>query len=238
VFKAYLDEGGLQEPIFAIGGIVASEEEWAIFSLEWEAIIKPLGLAAYHSSNCDGGYEAFKGWPQDKRTALTIDLVSCMKERNVFMVGVSAKVEEIAEVTEKSGKALWAALYDACFSTAIGITVRQCALLMPEEEVSVVFDRQNEFAGTIRRCFNRMADDRTWPYADKLAGLAFGSRDKYLPLQAADKVAYETFKQTLNQLTDPDRPARMSLYELYDRPFYSGILGKDAFLNYLGEFAE
>jgi len=65
--------------------------------------------------------------------------------------------------------------------------------LPPEVQFSVIFDR-NDFQTETIEMFNAMKKDTAWPYHHRLGSCVSGNWEEDTPLQAADLIAYETFK--------------------------------------------
>jgi len=230
MFEAYFDESGTGRRIFAVGGFVGPTDEWAIFAQEWEAIIKPLGISAYHAADCEGGYREFKDWPQKKRDNLTIALVDCLEKRKIFGIGIGAIVEDFKEVMPTSPETLWCDLYVELFELVLINAVGRIVERAPGQHLAVFCDRQQEFQHAATQAFWALADEPEWDYRNNLENITFTSREKFPPLQAADKAAYETHKLYTNQLYDPKRAARMAMYRFFDHPFYTAYCDKHSFL--------
>jgi uncharacterized protein DUF3800 len=229
VFEAYLDESGTGKPYFAVGGLVGPADDWIQFSQDWEAIIQPLGIKAYHAADCEDGRGEFRGWPREKRNALTVSLIDCISKRKFFAVGLGAIVADYQEVLHPKADHLYRDLYALLLRYVIATAVTQMAQRLPGQHLAVICDWQEEFDGAGIRMFRSMAEDIEWQYSQKLDSITYESRAKFLPLQAADQAAYEAYKLAVNKFTDPNRPARMSMYRLFDLPFYIAYCNKDAF---------
>src|SRR5437016_4840115 len=80
----YEDESGLHDsaPVFVMAGWIAPDSEWIVFDERWRAILKNAGLGdkPYHSTDCEHGWGACKGWSVEAREALTFALVDVIRE--------------------------------------------------------------------------------------------------------------------------------------------------------------
>lgn len=229
VFEAYLDESGTGKPYFAVGGLVGPADDWVQFAQDWEAIIRPLGIKAYHATDCEDGRGEFRDWPKEKRNDLTVNLIDCISKRKFFGVGLSAIVADFKEVLHPKPEHLFRDLYSLLLRHVIGTAVVQMVQRAPGQHLAVICDWQQEFDGAGIKMFRSMADDAEWEYSRKLETINYASKEKVLPLQAADQAAYEAYKLIVNQITDPKRAARMSMYRLFDLPFYIALCNKKSF---------
>src|SRR5438552_1729086 len=97
-----------------------------------------------------------------------------------------------------------------------------------EEGVALFLDQGNKFYNQTTRLYGRATQNPTTREKWKISGIYFGSRKVLLPLQAADYLAYEVFKYSLNEMEGVLRPERKSFAALchgkFDGRFYDAKL--------------
>jgi hypothetical protein len=234
MFEAYIDESGKDSPVFAVSGFVGPADEWAIFAEEWKAISGPTGITCYHAADCEGGFHEFDGWLSEKRIALNVALVDCLERRKIFGVGLAAIVNDFKAVMPTSSESLWHDLYVELFENVVIQAANRIAQIAPGQQLAVICHRfQNTGAAT--QAFWALADEPLWDNRNKLESIVFADKRKFMPLQAADKAAYETYRHCTNQLADPRQRTRRAMYRFNDLPFHCAICDKHTFLQLKNE---
>src|SRR5262249_26771872 len=73
-----------------------------------------------------------------------------------------------------------------------------------------IFDQQKEFSGRAKQLYEEVK--RKNPNTARCMGsLRYADKDRFIPLQIADKFAYEAMKNMLNLRYDPTRKERIAL---------------------------
>lgn len=93
-----------------------------------------------------------------------------------------------------------------------------------EGRVDYVFESGSEGAGQMSRVFQANLKDQERREKLGLLSQRFENKRDFLPLQAADILAYELYKQTPKDLQFEDAPARYPLTVLADMPCRWGFL--------------
>lgn len=72
---AFGDEShdGKEEVVFAVSGVIGSQEDWDALSVSWK---KRTGGIPFHASDCENGYGPYKDMCVEERQRLYKDLVS------------------------------------------------------------------------------------------------------------------------------------------------------------------
>jgi hypothetical protein len=88
VFKAYMDETGLQrhDPYCVIAGYVGDVREWDTVERKWKFVLEDFKVAYFHSLEFYGNDEKqlYVGWKPSKRLAFQNALFDCLRDSNLY----------------------------------------------------------------------------------------------------------------------------------------------------------
>jgi hypothetical protein len=198
VFDASGKEKG--QPCLAVGGFIAPAEEWTKFSRAWIDRLSQDGLAHFHMrefAHWRGQFRDRSYWKESKRRQLLSDLIDIIL-RHVFQrkVGCSILLTTFGTLARD--------VKDRYSLTAYVLAARTCVsdlrLWALKERIRspirFVFEKGDEGQGRLTR---RMAEDGICapdfqPKTDRIEN--GHSVPGFLPLQAADILAYELFIAT------------------------------------------
>lgn len=205
VFKVYIDESGIHDgsPVVTVAAYIARPKQWEAFTKEWVPAIRPIKV--YHAAdaaNCQG---EFKGWTPDDVAALAKRVLPIIPKHALRAVAVGIQMDDYrAALQDKPHlRQLLGEPYGACLHWALSIILRAKAQHGNREQIAF-FHEQNNFSGEALRVYEESI--ARWQVGVN-ASFAFGSKQKYVPLQAADIYAYEANKR----LRDRNRPNRRAL---------------------------
>jgi hypothetical protein len=144
--------------------------------------------------------QEFAGWANEKRIAFIHDLTAILK--NTVRCGVAASMAmedwlaimppsfERPEFVAKNGA------YQFLFQLCVEALVKHGK---PSEPIACVFDDNQFVRGALAEHFEDFK--RELQLEETLVSLNFGNKLKFLPVQAADLVAYESYKHVKTKLS-------------------------------------
>jgi len=226
VLSAYFDDSGTHTGslVTALGGCVARKEQWDVFTRVWTRALKDEGIQQFHATDLENGYGEFKGWSEERKRRFFKIITNIMREYAKTAIAGLVIVEEY-----KSAVSQWARRtpafgdeYNFCFQMCVGQTMSLIDALnppMPEsEQVAFMFDQQGRVEGVTRRNYSQIKQFRDT--ADRMGALTFGDKKRFIPLHAADYIAYEAYKHLDNRVRRSGRPLRGSLKILVEGTGY------------------
>jgi hypothetical protein len=223
MLTAYMDETGHskdeRQKFNGMAGLMTKEESWLIYEREWGKILKHFKIPYIHMKEAR---KMFAGWPEPK----VKDLSRCVWE---IIVGIEAlPIGSIIPMDEF--RTLEAQLRD-CFLDPYYMAMQDCmffatAPLMEEgafkdnidARVAMVFSDQVEFKYEAMRLFEAAKKNWRGIKTDKIDPPAFRDMRVLTPLQAADIVAYEIYKEYDRLRYNPKRKQRYG-YEQLEKIF-------------------
>lgn len=227
LFKGYIDESYDQD-FFVLSCTISAGDVWTKFETEWKrclevknAQLKEQGrqvLSRYHATDCQGKYGEFKGWSNDEQVDFTKSLLAALE---LVPIHSSAYTLVLSDVRDS-----YAARYktpmsvDMVLQAAYTLTVPFCmesigsllALHGDQSRITLFYD-QCDHETMIHGAFNRYQRENT-DHGHMYSTIAALNSRECLPLQAADFIAYEFFKDRKNEELQSGRDQRKSLAAL------------------------
>jgi len=214
-YIGFFDESGIHESarILAVGGWVASAEEWERFTPRWKAALEGNGAKTFHFADFDNARGNFSDWSALQKQNLIKDLFRVLNQSDLFGFCGSIVMPEYKAVAAGSGTALEErhSPFVICQQYCIEMICKRI-----DAKVFYIFDRQQEFdSPAIQNFWDTKKKLPEW--SEKMDGIAFRSKNEFIPLQAADLLVYESAKSLHNWLYDPSRSVRKSMRALLKR---------------------
>jgi len=217
MFTAYIDESGIHKDsnVFVLAGYLAPEKEWTRFIPRWQAVLQKYGVSVFHASefnSCTGEFEKFKD-NKEGQTALAVELLKTISDRPriiPFNTGIIIKDYDALLRPVLSPNP------EHPYYISMKILLSQMAVAMnhireypTHERIACVFDRQTEFGKRAVELFNMALEDKGWQGQRRYCpGISFVAKHDYIPLQPADALAYESYREFDRRYHYPKRSPR------------------------------
>jgi len=225
----YFDES-FHEQIHVVAGYVGTAEMWQRgFSPQWRRALAsaPHSLSEFKASDCRNKRNEFRGWTASQSDAMTRELVSvilahdCAGFAGVFFFPGIPDPEDPRARRERRKVELggYGISLGLCFLTAFQVAARACGA----GSVQPIVDEKHGFYDRMMLNFNgvkRMLGSM----ADRIKEPVPGDSKAFLPLQAADLLAYETHKEVLSRCELKRKPSK-ALMRLVEGGFHFAKLG-------------
>lgn len=192
----------------ATGGFFGRAVQWDAFIIAWSQETHGL-KKPFHTTDCEGGYEQFEGWPKEKRNELMAGLVSIIKGSKLagFASIVPIQAYKAAFPNCESGDP---------YLLTIPHTIMNMASIADNADIGVnIWFELGGPKGFIGETFEAIKKMK-WKPAQRLHALAFDTKELH-PLQSADLLAREAFKHIDNIGV---RPMRIPMKRMGDSNFF------------------
>jgi len=194
VIKVYMDESGTHEgsPVVAVAAYFGRPKTWMAFTKEWNIAKRPINV--FHSVDCANYEKEFEGWNQERRDPYVANLLPVLARHKIAGVSVSMKLQDLKEVLEPRPDLmqLFGNPYTACFRITTRLIVEAVEAMGSNERLAFIHE-DNDYQHEAIDAFNFVKSTRDKHYGPMT--LTFGAKDQYVPLQAADVLAYESNKR-------------------------------------------
>jgi len=206
VLCVFMDESGIHDvsPVVTVGSYVATPKQWKLWTKDWNDA--KGAIKVFHASDCEALVEEFKGWETERRNKFVANLLPVLPRFKLrgLVVGINLDDYNAAMKGRDDLRKLLGSPYTACFHW----TVAEILSEAPSNRRIAFFHETNSYRGEALEAFaalqkSHKARDRT--------SLTFGSKAEYVPLQAADIIAFEGNKRLRGPLGRKPRKAWTAL---------------------------
>jgi Protein of unknown function (DUF3800) len=207
----YADESGIHDKhglqlgseITAIAGYISTKRNWEIVIRRWNTALTKFGVEVFHMSEYWRNKPPYDKWSDAKKKKFLSTLIRIARDNTWFAIAgmVPTKDWDDALPEDIKGGGLGGELsfdhpYHFCFQMFFARfmdlltseTDKRFAKHRFKEKVAFVFEQQHQFEDIASAGFHILKD--VLDPANRLASLTFGSKEDYIPLQAADLLAF------------------------------------------------
>lgn len=236
---AYFDESGScdetdrprgETAVFAVAGYVARVEQWESFEQVWKSALYECGIESpFHMSEYESRKGQYASWNNEKRVAAINRLATIINAHVEVGVGRAVIVSDYRALIREE-KELVAGLeldndfirpHAFCLRMALEWLLLDFLPTLPgNEKLRVVFEKFGKGWGDLCMYYNKIIANSPWGL--RLERLISSSPEDAVPLQAADILAYETFKHVTNTVVFRQYRQRKLLTRLIG-PVKSGL---------------
>lgn len=216
----YLDESGthLSSPAIVIAGWLAPDEQWERFSENWNELLRRYNLTLFHMNQFESRRKQFASLNNGERRNLMFSLVKLISIRTsqgiACVINKKDYNEEVpAELSSEVGGP-----YFLCANLCLESIREWAEGRSHTDPINFAFEKGAEYGGQVREAFERVKKKRP-DFAQKyrIGEVAFLEK-RSAPVQAADLLAYEVWKDYCNDLSGKPRRQRWPLGEMPNVP--------------------
>jgi hypothetical protein len=216
MIRAYSDESGVHDaPILTVAVYGSPDDQWDRFQREWRAILDPEGVRIFHAADFESRWGEFKGWDKQRAVAFQKRLLTTIRLRTQARISVSVNVADFAEIVAPIAKGVYGA-YGFCLFQCLQYLALWLQKYAGDEPVAYFFE-QSDNQGEIGRAMEFLLRHPEFVTKFHLYSYTFAPKSLE-PLQAADLLAYETWKHVTNRVLSQGRAVRTSLENLMRAP--------------------
>lgn len=207
LFKVYIDEGGTDEnsPILTVAGYIARPSQWKLFTRDWTRVLKPTGIKVYHATDAQALEKQFKGWTGQQVGELCSRLLPIIP-RYARGASVSIDMREFRAAVGHRPELMrvFSTPYNACFHWFTMSLLDWADRAGSEPKFAFVHEINDMKAQAIEG-FEWVKKHSPFGNGGSLLSLSFADKDEFVPLQAADILAFEVNKRLKDQSKHPRR---------------------------------
>lgn len=140
MLTVYADESsdGKQKRIFAIGGLIGTQEEWDSVECTW---LDRTGGIQFHATDCEANRAAFKNNSPEENRALYKDLTKILAQSPLWGFGNAIDIQAYKATVPHT---LDVAPYFQCFLNVVDRISQLGSVYIPQQKVKFVFHRRFE----------------------------------------------------------------------------------------------
>jgi len=205
----YGDESGTHDrlgvqpgsDVIAVAGYLGWNDDWKRIQTRWKNCLEKYRVSEFHLARFLRNEEPpYRTWNKEKREEFIDELIGIARRHTCGGFGGLVVLEDYNQILPAHIKREHKHPYYFCFQMLIDILLPELDTLhLPAgEQVAFIFDQNQQFANGATESFKIIKQIRDKD--DRLGSITFGSRKQYIPLQAADLIAY-TVRAELSRFT-------------------------------------
>lgn len=212
--EGYLDASGqqtaLNDKAIVVSAVLSTPFYWQEFDKEWIKALTDENIPLtkpdqrrpfFRSAQFQNKNHPFRdefGWNKTRYDLFYDRLIKIINRRSLYSVAIGIDLEDYRRfVTDYPDSLI---IFGSSGMFAATLCFLHCAQYAYrcnyDETISYIFDRGDTFKDELEKSFNTLSEDpvalKEWHF--KEGGLAFGNKEIYSPIQAADVVAWELNK--------------------------------------------
>lgn len=234
----YIDESydaGPQPRTFALTCTIAPASEWLWIAWAWENCLSEKNdelraqgrklISRYHAADINNFRKEFKGWDGSERDAFHEKLLRKVFARHTWgYEGYAINLQELAQEWTQTACDPREFAYHILLQFLMFEIGRGVSKELSGWEVNL-FHEHCAYDGTLRSSFERLLADPTFAYKGVFTTLEATRWQDCVPLQPADLIAYENFKEVHRNRPGPKMRNR--------RIIFQEVLSLDSFVPHL-----
>ncbi len=218
VLRGYIDES-YDSQVFTLSCLMATPIDWMWIESVWKKVLrnknkelKKAGrqqITRYHGTDCNGRRNEFAGWSPEEQVAFVKELLSVFKRFMTNSVAYSIPIKDfVAVFPEHTAKPL-PQMYGFLVKflmTEMNMQIAEIGAGHRLKPINIaLFHDRSSFDAIILDAFNQMIADPTFTGKKMFSSVTSTGWETCIPLQAADLVAYELFKDVSGKLAGRQR---------------------------------
>lgn len=210
MLSAYLDETGHskddRQRFNGMAGLVALSANWERLEVKWQKTLKDFHIPFFHMKDFANRKREYEGWSETKRQKLYGRLLTHIEAAHPLPIGSILAMSDYNDLTEAQ-RASFGDPYHVGFVTALSqLTALALEVRLKPAKITPVFSDHVEFRHHALWSYEYLcnrAEVKQW-----IDSPVFRDMRELVPLQAADIVAYELYKEFERQLFRKDAMPR------------------------------
>jgi len=226
-FTAYFDESGTHKgsAAVALAGYLSTTEGWEAFDHQWKPVLKKYGIEFFHMADFAQRQGQFRGWSEDRRRECLRELHDIICGNAIASVGYGLSRAAYDAIVCAKADDFMGGPYGLLASTLLIDFSGLLRLLGVRSLIAYRFESGAEGIGQVASVFDHNLASPGHSAFHRLLSFGIENKRKFTPLQAADILAYELYKQLPRQLGVDPRPRRLfPLPSLARVPHYWGYV--------------
>ena len=224
------DSGKDNKSKVAVAGYVSDKPRWDAFGYRWQKLLDEEGVEVFHRTDMEGPpyHGEFKDWTKPRMKRVLREAHRIIRAARMRGWGNSVRVKAWRQIFPKSLKTVFGGTYGWCADACVTGVAKWANA--NDHWVTYIFEAgtkgRDEVDIAMKSLFNNPKDREKYRIADWGFAPKKG-QGSGIQLQAADFIAYETFKYIDNQVAEGMRrkyriSARHLLDDQKDRVMYWG----------------
>ena len=203
VIDAYLDESGTHagSPYAVVAGFMATAAMWDKFVPEWQEALDSQNLEYFRMSRFENYRPPFTDWSKELHEQFLQILLDIITTNLGASLGMAIPMDLYDSILSDQAKAFCGGPYGLAAQLLFIGAAKGVQKINPNAWINYTLEDGAEGKGQILHSYENVKKDPIRTESFRLLGISFQDKRKFLPLQAADFIAYEIFKHAPKQPT-------------------------------------
>ena len=216
LYIAFLDESGTHQgsEIVVVAGFITNVTQIEELSKQWKTALDSWGIPMFHMADFENRHGCFKPWTPDQRKERLNHLLGLINRHTFNSIAFAVRKRSFDRIFTAKAKRR---VGDAYGLASIGCW-HNLALRAKDQRIDgyigFMMEKGCRGAGALLSIYRNESREPDWVANNRIVGLSFDDKRVFLPLQAADILAYEIHKQARRQFGGELRPTRYPLKQL------------------------
>lgn len=208
LYNVYLDESGTHEAsgAVAVAGFISNTSKWEAFSLEWKSALDEWQIPAFHMADYESRHGYFESWDDQQRKERLNHLLEIIVRHTFLSIAYVIRKRQFDDILSDKAKELCGDAYGlasiACWNNLIPLVKKV------DGYIDYTMDNGSKGRGVLAWIYGEQCKYPEWLNSTRVLSLSFRDDQIFLPLQAADILAYEMYKHAQRQFEGLQLPVR------------------------------
>lgn len=206
------DSWGRTSPAVAIGGYLASKDQWDCFNIAWLEMLARNNAPYFHAKELTSprlkSDNPFKEWTDDQVRTFRVDAAKTIADSGLFGIGACVVLKDFEQIMHDipNSSKFFQSPYYFCAWLCLHHAVQWAKDKKYQGAIEYVFEKGDDHQGEILDAYNKACkdwNDRAYFQFAK-GGLTFKPKG-LKPLEAADGLAHGMYKELFRKVYQPEQ---------------------------------
>ncbi|MBI4608672.1 MAG: DUF3800 domain-containing protein [Candidatus Rokubacteria bacterium] len=222
ILTAYFDESGTHAGAKAVSvaGYVSTVKAWESFEREWRESLAIYNIDHFHMTDFVAGQGQFTNWPKQKKRSRLRKLIDAANRHALAAIGIVIPANLYQRLSEQD-RAVCDSPYRIAAMQCCAEIRRWLETFDSNAEVAYVFEAGAKGAGKVAEFFRAAMDEKAAKEHLRILSFKFEDKKRSAPLQAADILAWELYRNVPSIRGMDSRAPRIKDYNRLRRAKFS-----------------
>lgn len=234
VLRGFIDEshdGSAVPKLFTLACLVSDDSMWPWFEMAWVKVLEEKNeqlkkenrtlLTRYHAADCSSLRGEFTGWTVEEQKEFVIKLFHVFEKHPVHIHSYDMPLQLLVQEFPETKPNPVGFAYVVLLTMLMDQIGQKTLSLYPKEVISLHHDHCG-YDAALAEAFGRIIDDPRFQWRNRFTSITPEYWQHCVPLQPADLIAYENFKEGTRCQESNLRPKRKSFEVLFNLDSISG----------------
>ena len=228
VLHGYFDESGTHadSDSIVLAGFLSTAHQWERFETDWNKALTEYELPFFHMTDFAVKAGVYADWTEHVRRARLAHLMRIIDNSTIRSYGVSLSKKIFEGAFSTSAQRFIDSPYSFASKCCFLLVASDLREMGSEVWATHVLEDGARGKGEVLAAYEALTEIPDGKASTRILSLRFEDKRNFVPLQAADILAYELYKEHPNQTGQRDSQQRMPFHLLFQMPHRWIYLGE------------